>query len=66
MWPSLFYSTSKHIPFAQEDNRCLVLNALPIWDKQDLKAIQFFDLTTASSGVFAFLSSLWLTTQVAV
>jgi AraC-like DNA-binding protein len=54
-----FISTSQaHTHLAQEDNLCLVLNALPIWDSKIESEFSFIDLTPQAQAYLPFLSSL--------
>jgi len=54
-----FISTEySHTHLAQEDNRCLVLNALPIWNGKIESEFCFIDLTPQTQAYLPFLSSL--------
>lgn len=54
-----FISTDQpHTHLAREENRCLILNALPIWDSNIASEFNFIDLTPQAQAYLPFLSSL--------
>lgn len=47
-----------HTHLAEENNRCLVLNALPVWDQKIQSECNFIHLTPQAQAYLPFLSSL--------
>jgi len=54
-----FISTSQtHTHLAEKDNKCLILNSLPAWDKHIETHANFVELTSQTQTYLPFLSSL--------
>jgi AraC-like DNA-binding protein len=51
-------SSQNHTHLAREDNHCLVLNSLPVWDSQIESKNNFIELSTQAKSYLPFLSSL--------
>ncbi|BFM47943.1 AraC family transcriptional regulator [Marinomonas sp. THO17] len=47
-----------HTHLALEDNQCLILNALPVWDEKLISTKAFIDLTPQAQTYLPFLASL--------
>lgn len=47
-----------HTHLALQDNQCLVLNALPVWDEKFISKKAFIDLTPQAQAYLPFLSTL--------
>ncbi|MBJ7538796.1 AraC family transcriptional regulator [Marinomonas transparens] len=47
-----------HTHLAETDNRCLILNALPVWDEEVQSTDNFINLTPQAQAYLPFLSSL--------
>lgn len=54
-----YISTSQaHTHLAEQENRCLVLNNLPVWDQKIESEFNFINLTPQAQAYLPFLSSL--------
>ena len=51
-------SSQNHTHLAREDNHCLVLNSLPVWDSKIESKNNFIELSTQAKTYLPFLSSL--------
>ncbi|KZN13321.1 helix-turn-helix domain-containing protein [Marinomonas sp. TW1] len=54
----LISSQQAHTHLAEHDNRCLVLNALPIWNQDLISQEKFIQLTPQAQAYLPFLSTL--------
>lgn len=51
-------SSQNHTHLARQDNHCLVLNSLPVWDSQIESKNNFIELNAQAKAYLPFLSSL--------